>query len=129
MNGPITDSMKLARLPKWAQARIRDNERRIEDLRKLVDKLILDDKQREDWHNHTIKTSDIVNGKLVTRFFVASSIDIDLDNGLRLDVDPTNDGEIRLYFSLHGGGDGRRADAAIIPGATNALTIKKVYLS
>jgi len=130
MNGPVTDAMKLSRLPKWAKARIEGLERECFDLRNQVILLNDDQKQRADWHEHTIKTSDMINGGISTRFFVASNIDIELDNGLRLNINPTRDGDIRMIFDVERmqiDNDGRRASAVVIPQAQNALTIRKAY--
>ena len=126
MNGPVTDALKLSRLPKWAQDQNKDQTRIIEHLRNQVKMLSEDQIQRKNWHTHTIKTSDMGDGKINTRFFVASDIDIELDNGLRLNINPTHDGEVRMYFSVERT-QRRDAEAVIVPGAPNAITLRKMY--
>lgn len=138
-NGPVTDAMKLSRLPKWAQERIKRLERSQEEARDQMQSMLEHQPQRKSFHSHEIYTEDYVMnaeekgpGDLARRYFMASSFDVIMDNGIRLTINPTSgsDGEpeeIRLYFSLRrGGGEGFKHDVGIFPAASNSIVLRKI---
>lgn len=137
-NGPETMSLKIARLPKWAQDYIRTLERNRAEAISEVDRVLNDQVKRLDHYSHTFYTDDNLSlgresgCEHKKRYFLASSVSVELDNGIHLNINPINErggqsGEIRLYFDLRRSkGEGFSNDVAIFPAASNSIVLRKI---
>lgn len=129
------DPEKIAKLPKWAQKYISNLELYLGQTRKEMDLLRGDQKEREEWHSHRFYTTDNVSDgrkqgpRSVDRYFVASTMELELDNGLHLSISPTmchhDQEEIRLYYDIRRK-EGINFDVALFPQASNALSLRKI---
>jgi len=123
-NGPETDALKFARLPKWAQRKISAMEKHEELLKKTIADLEGGQCHRKPYHNHTISTSDYDGITHTKRYFVASDVDIELDNGLTVNLCP-RENHVRVFLGVKRAQtkDGNRWEAVILPRAGNSFNI------
>ncbi len=123
-DGPETEALKLARLPKWAQQKIASLQRHDEMMRETIRTLEANQDTRKPYHNHEISTNDYDGVTHTKRYFVASDIDIELDNGLTVNLSP-RDGQVRVMTNVNRAQikDGNRWEAIILPRAGNSFNI------
>jgi hypothetical protein len=122
---------QIARLPLWARRHIQKLTQENAELSDANRRLDGEQQQREDWHRHTMYTTEIysVDGKWQTRrrYIAANNIEIEFDNGLYLKIYPDNDGfddYATVMFDLHPREFGQQA--ALVPSAGNNLRIMKM---
>jgi hypothetical protein len=123
-NGPKTEALKLSRLPKWAQQKSETMQRHEEMLKKTIADLEGGQCRRRPYHDYTISTQDFDGVTQTTRYFVASDIDVEMDNGLTVNLSP-RDGQVRIMTGVKRAAmqDGSRWEAVILPRAGNSFNI------
>jgi hypothetical protein len=95
-----------------------------ENARAAMTRIIEEQAPRPDWHDHEFYTLEHENGESFKRYFRASSLHLETDGGIKLNIVPRERGEVTIYFDEGREAQKRDLETILTPGATNCVRLR-----